>query len=96
MQIQEKKEGMVDALKAARKEKFERHIHEAIGLRKVIQMISDSNKPTVGHNLFVDLLFIWSQLVHGLPPKLEGFAKELLAGFKTFSSKVFSPNNQNL
>jgi CAF1 family ribonuclease len=70
--------------KTARKIKFNKRIDEAIGLRKVIEMISNSKTVLVGHNLFQDLIFIWSQFIAKLPDTLESFAHLISELFPTY------------
>jgi len=74
MQIRGKEDAVQQASrKADRKKKFAKQLKEAIGLRKVIEMITRSHKTIVGHNLLIDLIYIWSQLIAKLPSKLELF-----------------------
>ena len=44
-----------------------------IGFSKVIEEIIIAKKPLVGHNMFLDLLFIWQQFVDDLPETLAEF-----------------------
>jgi len=73
-----------DLVKAARKEKFDKHLEEAIGLRKVIDLISQEKKVVVGHNVFQDLVFIWSQFYAALPDTLEEFCRDIPSLFATY------------
>lgn len=73
IQIVKEKKATQETIKNARKEKFEFRINEAIGLRKVIEMIIQSQHVVVGHNLFQDLIFIWSQFLSKLPDTMESF-----------------------
>ena len=73
IQIVENKESTLETIKTARKQKFDSRINEAIGLRKVLDMIIQSQCVLVGHNLFQDLVFIWSQFLAKLPDTVESF-----------------------
>lgn len=83
IQIAENKEATRNALKSTRKQKFEALIKEAIGLRKVVEMISQSQCTLVGHNLFQDLVFIWSQFIGKLPDTVESFCQSVSDMFPT-------------
>ena len=84
IQIVEKKETTQDAIKNARKDKFTNRIEEAVGLRKVLDMIIKNNKVLVGHNVFQDLVFIWSQFIRKLPDTVELFCQDLPRCFPTY------------
>jgi poly(A)-specific ribonuclease len=75
IQIVENQNHALDVVKAARKEKFEKRVAEAVGVRKIIDLISETKSVVVGHNIFQDLVFIWSQFVAPLPPTVEGFCR---------------------
>ncbi|KAI7889260.1 ribonuclease H-like domain-containing protein [Mucor mucedo] len=64
-------------------EKFEKDLTTAIGFRKVIDMISESGKIVVGHNMLLDVCHMIGQFVEPLPETLEEF--------KTLSHRIF-PN----
>src|SRR6266496_2603755 len=84
IQIVENKEKTCNTIKSARKQKFESRIKEAIGLRKIIEMIIQSQNVLVGHNLFQDLVFIWSQFLGKLPETLELFSHLVSKTFPTY------------
>jgi CAF1 family ribonuclease len=86
MQIQGK-QGVVQqaSRKADRKKKFEKQLKEAIGLRKVIEIMTRSHKTIVGHNLLIDLMYIWSQFIAKLPSKLEIFRAMVGEKFDRYS-----------
>jgi CAF1 family ribonuclease len=86
IQIVENKEKTHETIKIARKQKFESRINEAIGLRKVLEMIIESHCVVVGHNLFQDLVFIWSQFLAELPDTLESFCNLVSETFPVYSS----------
>lgn len=48
---------------------------EAIGFRKVIDLMSASGKTIVGHNVFLDLCHMINQFIAPLPPKVDDFKK---------------------
>lgn len=51
------------------------------GFSRVIQSIVDSRKVIVGHNSFVDLLFMYQSLIEELPKKLSLFKSQLSESF---------------
>jgi|LauGreDrversion4_2_1035121.scaffolds.fasta_scaffold1132906_1 DNA polymerase III epsilon subunit-like protein len=60
-----------------------------LGFSRVIQLIMDSKKPLVGHNMMYDLGFIYRQFVSkdgSLPENFEDFTK---AWRKCFPQKIF-------
>jgi CAF1 family ribonuclease len=83
IQIMENKESTHDTIKIARKHKFDSRIREAIGLRKVVEMIIQSQCVLVGHNIFQDLVFIWSQFLAKLPDTVESFCHLVSETFPT-------------
>jgi hypothetical protein len=85
IQIVEDKDDALDAVRTARKDKFENRVTEAVGLRKVIDLISSAKKVVVGHNVFQDLVFIWSQFVAPLPPTVEEFCRAIPDLLQTYS-----------
>lgn len=92
IQIVESKETTHDQLKQARKQKFENRIDESIGLRKVLEMICREKSVLVGHNLFQDLLFIWSQFFAKLPSTLHEFCDVVAETFPTSYPPLVPPN----
>lgn len=66
---------------------------EAIGLRKIIDMICESRSALVGHNVFQDLVFIWSQFIGKLPDTLPSFIDEISKTFPMYNSFTFADNN---
>jgi hypothetical protein len=88
IQIVENQETTQSTIKNARKDKFENRIEEAIGLRKVIDMITKSQKVLVGHNVFQDLVFIWSQFIAKLPDNVESFCRLIPQSFSTYNPQL--------
>jgi DNA polymerase III alpha subunit (gram-positive type) len=84
IQIVENKETTQNAIKNARKDKFTNRIEEAVGLRKVLDLIIKNHKILVGHNVFQDLGFIWSQFIGKLPDTVERFSQDVLRCFPTY------------
>jgi len=76
-----------DKLQEVRTKKFEKRVAEAIGLRKVIDMICEARIVLVGHNVFQDLVFIWSQFIGSLPDTLSSFTEEISRIFPTYISR---------
>jgi len=58
-------------------QRLEERLEEAAGFSRVIQAISESGKPVVGHNMLLDLLHITHQFVCPLPESYSEF-KSLL------------------
>jgi hypothetical protein len=85
IQIVENKETTQCKIRNARKDKFDNRIEEAIGLRKVLDMITKSQKALVGHNVFQDLVFIWSQFIAKLPENLDSFCHLIPQSFSTYN-----------
>jgi poly(A)-specific ribonuclease len=44
-----------------------------IGFSKVIEELVKSQKPLIGHNMFLDILFIYQQFIDDLPTTLSEF-----------------------
>lgn len=57
------------------KEKIEKDLATAVGFRKVIDMISDSKKIIVGHNMLLDMCHVIGQFIQPLPDTLSEFKK---------------------
>lgn len=60
-----------------------RDLEDSIGISTILQKISISRKPIIGHNLFLDLIYILRQFFKPLPDNL--------AEFKKFAISIF-PN----
>jgi hypothetical protein len=58
-----------------KQEKFEKDCTVAVGFRKVIDMISESGKIIVGHNMLLDICHMIGQFVEPLPETLPEFKK---------------------
>ncbi|KAI8342104.1 ribonuclease H-like domain-containing protein [Chlamydoabsidia padenii] len=56
-----------------REEQFKIDCDNALGFRKVIDWISDSKKPLVGHNMLLDMCHIIGQFMQPLPDTKEEF-----------------------
>ena len=44
-----------------------------MGFSRVIEVIINSRKPFVGHNMFLDMMFLYQQFIADLPETLEEF-----------------------
>jgi poly(A)-specific ribonuclease len=94
VQIVENKEATQSAIKSERKTKFEHRINETIGLRKIIELISQYKSILVGHNIFQDLVFIWSQFIGRLPETMKSFCNLISEMFPMYlRKKGVSANN---
>ena len=52
-----------------------------LGFSQVIQSIIEAKKPLVGHNMFLDMLFIYSQFIGNLPNTMTDFNNSWLEKF---------------
>lgn len=73
VQVTKLDQSLEDCKKLERKERFEGSLKAAIGLRHVSDLIFESKKPVIGHNVFTDLCCIYQQFRHDLPSNLEEF-----------------------
>ncbi|KAF9109326.1 hypothetical protein BGX27_007748 [Mortierella sp. AM989] len=67
----------LNSLRSQRQAGIEREVQNAIGFRAIIDLLSASRKPIVGHNIVVDLAYILAQFVGPLPPTMKGY-KEMI------------------
>lgn len=65
------------ALIAARVKDMEDELDHAIGFSKVIDAISKSKKPVIGHNALLDFVYVFNQFYKPLPDTLAEFKSEL-------------------
>jgi poly(A)-specific ribonuclease len=49
-----------------------------VGFSKVIEEIIRSKKPLVGHNMFLDILFVYHQFIDDLPSSLNEFIPKVI------------------
>ncbi|KAF9347157.1 hypothetical protein BGX26_001341 [Mortierella sp. AD094] len=70
-------------IKSLKQAGIQRDIQNSIGFRAVIDLLSASGKPIVGHNIVVDLAYILAQFVGPLPPTMEGYKKMIHRTFPT-------------
>lgn len=72
-----------------------------IGFSKVIEEIILAKKPLIGHNMFLDILFVYQQFIDDLPPSLSEFIVKVIrksvdiCSFKSYSL-VFMTQRQYL
>jgi hypothetical protein len=72
----------------AARDEVERQIASAVGLRAVVDAISDAGKPIVGHNCFMDMVQIFSTFFGPCSPSYAHFKRDLRAIFPAvFDSK---------
>jgi poly(A)-specific ribonuclease len=64
-------------LESSRKNVLSAEMSDLIGFRKVMDAISQSRKPIVGHNLFLDICHIFHSFYRKLPESVDEF-KELV------------------
>ncbi|TMW66035.1 hypothetical protein Poli38472_003800 [Pythium oligandrum] len=72
-----------EELLAARAKTMRQELDEAIGFSRVIELISDSKKPVVGHNALLDFVYVFSQFYKPLPDTLAEFKQQLVELFPT-------------
>lgn len=63
--------------KAAMKDRLEQDLQTQIGFRKVIDMLANSKKQIVGHNLLLDMVMLYQQFQATLPDSSEAFKSKL-------------------
>jgi poly(A)-specific ribonuclease len=67
---EEEKQKQIDS---SRQNVLQQELTSLIGFRKVIDAISASSKPLVGHNVFLDMCYIYHNFCRTLPPTVEEF-----------------------
>ncbi|RKO98062.1 hypothetical protein CXG81DRAFT_20258 [Caulochytrium protostelioides] len=67
----EQREALVDITPALKR------LHAMVGFRHVIDAISESKKPIVGHNCFLDILYTYQNFHRRLPDSFFKFANDL-------------------
>jgi hypothetical protein len=58
-------------------------IDEMIGFTHIFRHLCQSKKPVVGHNVFLDLLFMYDKFINNLPESYEEFKAKLHAALPT-------------
>jgi hypothetical protein len=84
IQIVETTKSAKNKLHSARKERFESRMTEAVGVRRVLDMIVENQSVVVGHNVFQDLVFVYSQFFGGVPETVEDFSHVISQTFPTY------------
>lgn len=78
------KKELIEAKNNALREELE----QAIGFARVIEAISESKKPVIGHNALLDFVYVFNQFYKPLPDTLAEFKQELLELFpKIYDTK---------
>ncbi|GMF65115.1 unnamed protein product [Phytophthora lilii] len=72
-----------EELISAKVKEMEREMDEAIGFSKVIEALSESKLPVVGHNALLDFVYVFHQFYKPLPDTLAEFKTQLLELFPT-------------
>lgn len=72
-----------DELIAAKIQQMRNEMDEAIGFSKVIEVLSESKLPVVGHNALLDFIYVFHQFYRPLPETLADFKMQLLELFPT-------------
>jgi poly(A)-specific ribonuclease len=72
-----------EELIAAKTKELRQEMDEAIGFSKVIEALSESKLPVVGHNALLDFVYVFHQFYKPLPETLTEFKTQLLELFPT-------------
>ena len=67
--LEEKKQSIDDALTTK------------VGISKIIQLLGGYNKPIVGHNCFMDFVFLFQKCINPLPDTVKSFKNQLITFF---------------
>ncbi|KAL4177164.1 hypothetical protein KRP22_002098 [Phytophthora ramorum] len=70
-----------EELIAGKVREMKREMDEAIGFSKVIEVLSESKLPVVGHNALLDFVYVFHQFYKPLPETLADFKTQLLELF---------------
>lgn len=62
----------------AREEERRKKLREAAGFAYVMRALATCRKPVMGHNMLLDLAYMYHRFVGALPPNVEGFREKLL------------------
>jgi poly(A)-specific ribonuclease len=57
--------------------KRQRHLERAKGFASVMECLTNCNKPIVGHNMLLDLAYLYQQFIGNLPPSLDEFREQV-------------------
>uniref|UniRef100_A0AAV1VH37 Uncharacterized protein n=1 Tax=Peronospora matthiolae TaxID=2874970 RepID=A0AAV1VH37_9STRA len=68
---------------AAKVKEMQREMDEAVGFSKVIEALSESKLPVIGHNALLDFVYVFHQFYKPLPETLAEFKTQLLELFPT-------------
>ncbi|CAI5701941.1 unnamed protein product [Peronospora effusa] len=68
---------------AAKVKEMQHEMDDAIGFSKVIEALSESKLPVVGHNALLDFVYVFHQFYKPLPETLAEFKSQLLELFPT-------------
>uniref|UniRef100_K3X051 Uncharacterized protein n=1 Tax=Globisporangium ultimum (strain ATCC 200006 / CBS 805.95 / DAOM BR144) TaxID=431595 RepID=K3X051_GLOUD len=66
---------------AAKVQAMKDELDQAIGFSRVIDVLSKSKKPVIGHNALLDFVYVFNQFYKPLPPTLAEFKEELVKLF---------------
>lgn len=67
---------------------YERILQETIGVSLILDLVVESKKPLIGHNMFCDLILIYERFFHRLPTSYEAFKREISDRFpKIYDTK---------
>ncbi|KAJ3002533.1 hypothetical protein HKX48_002275 [Thoreauomyces humboldtii] len=74
-----------------------KELEELVGFRKVIELVSKSQKPVVGHNMFLDVLQTFSSFYKTLPIDVREFRNEMHSLFPLiYDTKHFAHSNSTV
>lgn len=64
-----------------KQEEMEEQLLNHIGFTSVIELLIQSQKKIVGHNCFMDLMFLYSHFIETIPPSYQEFKTKLFSSF---------------
>lgn len=68
---------MVAAQESEVAAKRQRQVERAKGFAHVMQLLTTCNKPVVGHNMLMDLAYVYQHFIGQLPPSLDDFREQV-------------------
>ena len=77
---------MVAAQESEVAAKRQRQVERAKGFANVMQLLTMCNKPVVGHNMLMDLAYIYQQFIGQLPPSLDDFREQVCCRTPAYKS----------
>ncbi|KAI9093447.1 ribonuclease H-like domain-containing protein [Phlyctochytrium arcticum] len=80
-----------------REQQLEKELEQLVGFRKVIDLISASKKPVIGHNMYLDLCHTYQRFYRNLPEDIHDFKKGLKELFpRIYDTKHIALKNESI